>query len=568
MNNNSVFTTSHKLKISIIGMVLEGFLSGSLFLILFEILNLVFGNGVSFSKILMLTGIVAIIFILRIVLYTTAYTSSQIGGSEISKNIRIAIGDKLKRIPLSLFTKNRTGFYINAATSEVNDFEQIITHKIASIIQLGCLLAMIGIYACTLQFICGLLLLASSLLLIPSLLISIRIVNCYGKRKNLAREQNVSAITEYLTGSQTLRSYGLVGQKNETVTRAMREYSDVSYHYEKATLPTGFIFNFFSYVAMALTIVLASQSYINGSIEAENLIMLLMLPLFTALVNMTEFINLVAYRNFKLSKDKLNGILNEQEEASENNQFLPQDSSIEFRDVTFGYEENKPVLTHMNFTIPSHSFTAIVGDSGSGKSTILNIITKYYQQQGGKVMIGGCSTKDIPAEQVMSQISLVDQDVFLFNDTITNNIRYARPKATDDEIKTACKLANCNDFIMSMEKGYDTEIGENGNKLSGGERQRLSIARAILKDSPIILLDEATASLDIENELLVKKAISNLLKEDKTVVMIAHTLPIIQNANSILIVENGQITESGTHKELLNMRGKYSNMWKASQLLK
>lgn len=568
MNTNECFSFSPKLKISIVGMVLEGFISGSLFLVLFQILKLVFDGGVSFTQILHLTIIVAVLFALRLLIYATSYTNSQIGGSEVSRNIRIAIGDKLKRMPLSLFTKNRTGFYINAATSEVGDFEQIITHKIASIIQLAGLLLMVGIYACTLHLVCGLLILFSSLLLIPSVLVCVSVVNRYGKQKNLAREKNVSAITEYLVGSQTLRSYGLVGKKNKALTNAMKNYSNISYNYEKGTLPPGFIMNFISYVVMAFTIVIASKAYLGGEISAPSLVMLIMIPSFTALVNMTEFINLVAYRNFKLSKDKLKGILNQTEELNANESFCPQNTNIEFKNVTFGYNEDEPVLKNMNFKMQSKSFNAIVGDSGSGKSTVLNLITKYYCQQNGIIKIGNCTTDNVPAAQVMEYISLVDQDVFLFNDSVLNNIRYAKPDATDDEIKKACSLANCNDFIMTMEKGYNTEIGENGNKLSGGERQRLSIARAILKDSPIILLDEATASLDIENELLVKRAIANLLKKDKTVVMIAHTLPIIQNADQILVVNAGQIEECGTHRQLLAQKGKYSAMWQASQLLR
>lgn len=162
---------------------------------------------------------------------------------------------------------------------------------------------------------------------------------------------------------------------------------------------------------------------------------------------------------------------------------------------------------------------------------------------------------------------MVDQDVFLFDDTVRENIRYARPDATGEEIENACKEANCDEFICNMEMGYDTTIGENGNLLSGGERQRLSIARAILKNSPILLLDEATASLDIENELAVKKAISNLLKKKKTVVMIAHTLSIVKNADQILVVSGGQIIEHGTHEELLKKGNKYAAMWKAEQKL-
>ena len=564
----NVFRMNGRLKWSIAGVVLEGLLTGTNFLALFRVLELIFDGTANFRDILNTTAVLAGIFVLRLILYTVSYTGSQTGGSDVSRRVRVAIGDKLKRIPLGQFTKNRSGFYINAATSEVADFEQILTHKVADILKYSILLTAIGLYTCSLYLPAGIAVLASSLLLIPASALSLRQVRNYGVRKNRAREENVSAITEYLSGSQTLRSYALVGTKNETLTRSMKEYSDISYHYEKAVLPIGFGFRYCSTLALAFCMVSSVRAWLAGALSPAALVILIMLALFVGKVNMTEFIALTSYRNLTLSKNKIQGIFQEGEEPAESPAFAPKGTEIRFENVGFSYVEGEPVLKKAGFTIPAGKLTAIVGDSGAGKSTVLNLIAKYYQPQAGRVTIGGQDIRDIPAEQVLEHISLVDQDVFLFNDTVRNNIRYARPSAADQEVEAACRLANCDGFICAMEQGYETEIGENGNRLSGGERQRLSVARAILKDSPILLLDEATASLDIENELLVKQAVAHLLRADKTVVMIAHTLPIVKSADQILVVDGGRVAEAGTHDQLLAKGGKYAAMWEASRLLK
>ena len=498
----NVFRMNGRLKWSIAGAVLEGLLTGTNFLALFRVLELIFDGTANFRDILNTTAVLAGIFVLRLILYTVSYTGSQTGGSDVSRRVRVAIGDKLKRIPLGQFTKNRSGFYINAATSEVADFEQILTHKVADILKYSILLTAIGLYTCSLYLPAGIAVLASSLLLIPASALSLRQVRNYGARKNRAREENVSAITEYLSGSQTLRSYALVGTKNETLTRSMKEYSDISYHYEKAVLPIGFGFRYCSTLALAFCMVSSVRAWLAGALSPAALVILIMLALFVGKVNMTEFIALTSYRNLTLSKNKIQGIFQEGEEPAESPAFAPKGTEIRFENVGFSYVEGEPVLKKASFTIPAGKLTAIVGDSGAGKSTVLNLIAKYYQPQAGRVTIGGQDIRDVPAEQVLERISLVDQEVFLFNDTVRNNIRYARPSTADQEVEAACRLANCDGFIRTMEQGYETEIGENGNRLSGGERQRLSVARAILKDSPILLLNKTTASLDIENELL------------------------------------------------------------------
>ncbi len=561
--NNKLFSPGKRLKIAIAGVVLEGIVSGCNFLVLFKVLELIFGKNISFNDIKKATVYLGILFVLRLILYSVSYTQSQIGGAVVSKGLRVALGDKIRRIPLGAFSKQRVGYYINAATSEVSDYEQILTHKLADIIKYCVLVVMLSGYAAYLNLYVGLIMLVSLILLYPAMIISIKQVKKYGTAKNLAREENVSAITEYLTGSQTLRSYGLAGKKNTALRNSMKLFSDISYEYERAVLPAGFAFMFMTYLGASASIFIAVNATVAGKLAIPELIVAMMLSLFSCKVEATLYISLVAYRNLLISKGKIEGILSEKEEAETSGDYEPGKFDISFKNVSFSYEKGEPVLKGLNFDIPDNKITAIVGESGSGKSTIFNLISKYYEPDSGEILIGGEKLSNADAERVLADISMVDQDVFLFNDTIKNNLLFAAPDASDEEIIYACRKANCS-FIEQLQDGIDTVVGENGNKLSGGERQRLSVARAILRKSGIVLLDEATSSLDIENELLVKKAVLNLLTLGKTVVMIAHTLPIIQSADKILVISDGKVKESGTHSELLEMNGKYASMWKAS----
>lgn len=565
MVGKEVLKKNKNFYIGILGTVLEGLLSGSLFMLLYSVMLSLWSHNFDFHRSLFLTGVLAVIFLLRVLVYSYGYTKAQIGGAQVSKNIRLFMGDKIKRIPLSRFTQGQTGDYINTITSDVNNYEKILTHKIGDLAKNIALSLMLIVFVMTIYVPAGLILLAADLLLIPALWLSFRMVRKYGKEKNDICAENVSSIVEYVSGIQTFRAYGVGGTKNKTVTKAMKDFCDISFVYEAKVLPIGASFGVLVWLTCPLIIWTAYMPWITGTVDTVSYLLICMLPLFSSKLANSIFVNLTSYKNLMISKEKILNVMDEPEETGSMEPFFVPNHEIEFHDVTFSYVPGEPVLQHTSFVVPDQKLTAIVGDSGSGKSTILNLISKYYNADSGAISIGGRQIGSVAAERMLEQISMVDQDVFLFDDTIRENIRHARSSATDEEIEAACKEANCDDFICKMEKAYDTPTGENGNLLSGGERQRLSIARAILKNSPILLLDEATASLDIENELAVKQAVSNLLKDKKTVVMIAHTLSIVKNADQILVVADGKIAESGTHEELLKNNGKYADMWKAEQ---
>ncbi len=547
--------------------VVEGLLSGCNFLFLYEVMKMLWNGTADLHRLLRLAMFLGAIFVLRIVIYGIGYTDSQIGGAAVSAQVRLFLGDKIKRIPLSCFTRGQMGDYINIITSDVNSYEKILTHTIGDLIKNIAFSLLMVVFVGSIWLPGGVILFCIELLLIPFLWLSFRVIRKYGTERNAVCAENVSSIVEYVSGIQTFRAYGVGGTKNKTVISAMKQFSDISFSYEAHGIPINAVQCICLWMGLPLMIWAASGPMLSGELHPVSYLMICMLPMIFAKLSDTISRNLMSYKNLMISKNKIMAIISEKEEAGSMEPFVTLTHEIAFRNVDFSYVADESVLQAASFSIPNQKLTAIVGDSGSGKSTILNLISKYYETDNGDILIGGKPIGNVAAERILEQISMVDQEVFLFDDTIRDNIRYARPGAVDAEIESACQQANCDGFIRKMEKGYDTPAGENGNLLSGGERQRLSIARAILKNSPILLLDEATASLDIENELAVKEAITNLLKEKKTVVMIAHTLSIVKNADQILVVSGGKITEAGTHDELLTKGGKYAVMWQAEQQL-
>lgn len=547
--------------------VLEGLFSGSNFMLLYIVMQKLWTGTFSMENILPITGVLAGIFVMRLVIYSTGYVQAQIGGAAVSREVRLFLGDKIKKIPLSRLTQGQTGKYINTVTSDVNNYEKILTHKISDLVKNITLSLMLVFFVGTIWLPAGIIMLCADLLLIPALMLSFRAVMKYGNKKASICAENVSSIVEYVSGIQTFRAYGIGGIKNKTVTKAMKEYSDISFLYEVKIIPVGVVMSILIWWSLPLIMWFAMTPWMAGKLDTVSYLLICMLPIFLAKLASSIFVDLTSYKNLMISKGQIMAIMSEAEETGSTEAFTVDSYEIVFQDVDFSYVSGEPILKKAGLTAGNQKLTAIVGDSGSGKSTIMNLISKYYEAQSGMISIGGKQIKKIAAERVLEQISMVDQDVFLFNDTVRDNIRYARPAAVDEEIEAACVEANCDSFIRGMGKGYDTPIGENGNLLSGGERQRLSIARAILKNSPILLLDEATASLDIENELAVKQAIANLLKQKKTVIMIAHTLSIVKNADEILVVSDGKIAEHGTHEELIEKDGKYAAMWTAEQQL-
>ena len=547
MREANVFRKNRAFYSGVILTVVEGLLSGCSYLSIYMVLSGLSEGSLSAQRLGLLTAFLAGIFLIRLVIYAAGYTQVQLGGAAVSKG--------------------QVGEYVNTMTSDVGSYEKILTHSSGNITKNAVLAAMLVGFVCKVYLPAGLILFLVVAGLIPNLWLSFRVVAKYGVAKHEVSAETVSSIVEYIDGIQTFRAYHMGGVQNQATTEAMRRFSRVCYLYEAKGIPIGFGYNILSWCSVPAIMALAAGPWAAGTLSNVDYLMVSMLPILLTKLTTVISIDLFEWKHLMVSKNNILQVMAEPEERGSMAPFHPAEQNITFRSVFISYVPGEPVLKELSFTAPAGKLTAIVGDSGSGKSTILNLIAKYYEPQSGEISIGGQSVETVAAERVLEQISMVDQQVFLFDDTVRENIRHARPSATDREVEAACRAAGCDGFIQKLEHGYDTPIGENGAFLSGGERQRLSIARAILKNSPILLLDEATASLDIENELAVKRAILGLLSERKTVVMIAHTLSIVRNADQILVVADGNIAESGTHEELLARGGKYAAMWAAEQRL-
>jgi ATP-binding cassette subfamily B protein IrtB len=560
LNSNNYMRKGMKFYVSMALNLLEGVLSGSSIGVIFITIQSLFEGNLDLDRLVRLSIAIGCIYLVRIAIYSFGYTQGHVGGADMTRGIRLFLGEKMKRIPLSNFSKRKSGDYINIVTNDVNNYETILTHKVGDILKNSTLIALMIIYLMLHHFLIGVICLVVALSIIPVMHFSIKVVSKYGKLKNEILAENVSDVVEYIAGLQTFKAYNMAGVKNQKTRESLRDISDINYTYEAKVIPVGTTFNVLLGLLIPLSIMLAGGAVIDGKLSPSHLVVLAVIPMYLAKLLGVVFIDLTSYKNLVISKKAIASLADEKEILDSGEDFATKGYDIAFEGVNFEYEKGEQILRNIDFKAEEGQITALVGDSGSGKSTILNLISKFYDPQSGDISIGGVSIKNKSPEKVLEIISMVDQDVFLFHETIKNNIRFARPEATDKEIIEAAKKANCHDFIQELEKGYDTIIGEKGNQLSGGERQRISIARAILKDSPILLLDEATASLDIENELAVKKAIQNLLNKDKTVIMIAHNLSIIQNADNILVLSDGRIVERGTHQQLISNGGKYYDM--------
>ena len=473
---------------------------------------------------------------------------------------RMELGSHLRKLPMGYFTYGNIGKISSVLSTDMVFIEEVAMSTLGNMMSylLSSLILLVFMFYLNVQL--GLIAAAVTVL---AWLVS-KGMNKVSLREAAERQEQSERLTDavlsFVEGIGVIKSYNLLGEKSEELTGNFQRSRNTSLAFEQKMTPWTMSLNILYGIGIAaifgLSIVLEQRgalplAYVLG-------VLLFVFDLFGPLKALYGEASRLTVMDAAL--DRIEAVLNEPELPDTGKQHLPAQAQpgqpeVQFNDVVFAYQD-KEVLHHISFDMKKDSMTALVGPSGSGKSTIANLLVRLWDVKSGSIIIRGMDIRNVPLAELMEQISMVFQRVYLFQDTIYNNISIGKPDATEEEVYAAAKKARCYDFIMALPDGFQTVVGEGGATLSGGEKQRISIARCILKDAPIIILDEATASVDTDNESYIQEAISELVK-GKTLLVIAHRLNTIQNADQILVIDNGQIAQQGTHEELLKQPGIY-----------
>lgn len=503
-----------------------------------------------------LAGIVAAILLRFAFSYGKNRLQESIG-TEMAAQDRIEIGERLKRVPLGYFSQVKTGDILATATTELGVLE-LQGMKMVD--------AVINGYIAVFAILCFLVVMSPLAALIALVGIGLSALSLWGinrrsarltPRAHAANERLSGAIVEFVRGLATAKSYGRENTAMGPIAEAIDDLSKKRIDIELAFTPLNVAHLCAIKLASVGVVATAAFAALAGHMEMWVFIAL-------SLFSFTIFAGVENVNDSAHMLGDLDDILNRLQELKsapcidgDGRKCRLDNTAIEFDHVDFSYEKDgKQVLHDVCLMIPGGSTCALVGPSGAGKTTVANLMARFYDVDGGSVRVGGRDVRELTCDSLLENFAMVFQNVYLFDDTVAANIGFGRPSATREEIEEAARRACCYDFIMELPQGFDTRVGEGGTALSGGQKQRISIARALLKDAPIIILDEATASVDPENEALIQQAIAELTA-DKTVVAIAHRLATIRNADQILVIDDGVVAQRGTHDELMGQEGTY-----------
>ena len=514
-------------------------------------------DGFTTSMIWMIFGITLASMLLKIYCsYISDFGKVQIGYFMCAEK-RIHIGDRMKYMPMGYFNDHNLGNLTSVVTTTMGDIENNASMVLTNILGGYIHAAIITIVMLCIDWRIGLTILCGILLFTWCIGRLQKKSETVSPQRQQAQEALVSNVLEYVQGMLIVKSFNLGQNSNSKMRQAILDSKDKNLKLERTFVPYNMLQQIILYGTSILVIVEGLYFYLNGTMALSICLLMTVASfmLFSQLQSAGNTSSLL--RLLDVSIDKVNEIDNTPVMDEHGKPINPPNYNIVFDDVSFSYGEHK-ILDHVSLSIPEKTVTAIVGPSGAGKSTLCNLIARFWDVDDGKITIGGIEVRDYTLDSLLTNISEVFQKVYLFADTIENNIKFGNPAASHNEVVKAAQKACCHDFIMSLPDGYDTVIGEGGATLSGGEKQRISIARAILKDAPIIILDEATSSVDPENENLLMGAIAELTK-NKTVIMIAHRLKTVRNADQIFVLSGGHIVQTGKHEDLIRQPGIYAD---------
>lgn len=492
-----------------------------------------------------------------IIFWYLAHGKEGEGSYRMCEDKRIQIGNRMKYMPMGYFNSHSLGNLTSVSTATMSDLESmsfaIIVRTLVGVIHAS----IFSVAMCCFSWKISLVFLTGVILFMVINTMLLRCSRRLSPRRLEAQTDFMDAVLEYIQGMGVVRAFHMAEQSNTTLEKSISETQKKNQVIERQRIPYIAAEQVILRIASAAAAFCSIVLFIDGTLELTYCLMILVsaFMVYSQLESAGEMFFMLSM--IDASIDRVEEINQSPQIDIDGKEQNPGRLDIEMQDVSFSYGDKK-VIDHVSLSIPQGTTTAIVGPSGSGKTTLVNLIARFWDVGGGSVRIGGIDVRDYKLDSLMKNISMVFQNVYLFPDTIENNIKFGSPNATQEDVVRAAKAARCHEFISSLPEGYQTVIGESGATISGGEKQRISIARAIMKDAPIIILDEATANVDPENEAELQKAI-DALTQGKTIIMIAHRLKTVKNADQIIVINQGKISQQGTHDELIRQSGIYAD---------
>lgn len=554
-------TGKRDLVISSIFFALYGLSSIAMIVIVFSILFQIF-NGTSLASLYKDFITIGLLVVFKGICNMVADMKKHSAGFDIVQQIRERMIIKLKKFSLGFYTSERLGEINTILHKDVDNMSLVVGHMWSRMFGDFLIGAVVFIGLASIDLKLAIIMAISVPIALIFLYLTIKQSEKIENQNNSALLDMVSLFVEYVRGIPVLKSFSNNKSLDNELMNKTKKFGETSKVASRFKAKQLSIFGFLLDIGYLVLLTSGAILVIKGNLNVLNFIIFAVISkeFYKPFASMEQ--HYMYYVSAVDSYERLSRILYADVIPDKVNGIIPKDNDIAFENIDFSYEKDEFKMEKLSFSIAEKTMTALVGESGSGKTTITNLLLRFYDVHKGKITLGGIDIRDIPYDELLDRISIVMQNVQLFDNTIEENIRVGKKGATKEEIIKAAKKARIHDFIMSLPKGYETDIGENGGLLSGGQRQRISIARAFLKDAPILILDEMTSNVDPVNESLIQDAITELAK-NRTVLVVAHHLKTIQKADQILVFQKGNLLEKGKHGELLAKNGYYTKLWKA-----